>query len=200
MIDNDLLYDIIEYNKQRKYAFKNGLQFEDNIEIERKLKARYNKVSRIKQHLIYMIMKKKNIYFLTFTFNDKYINKCDRTKKDLIKDLLREIDYENYMILNIDYGSKNEREHYHCIYGTNKDIDLEFLLNKYYPCFSYTERVRLDSSSIKKIPKYINKLSNHAIKKSTKSSRIYFNFKAYGNMSLPEVKEEYINDKFCLGL
>ena len=200
MIDEKFLNDIIEYNKKRKKAFQNGLQFDEDLIFERKLKARYNKISRIKQHFIYMIMKKKNIYFLTFTFNDSYINKCDRTKKDLIKNLLKEIDFNSFIILNVDYGSQTERQHYHCIFGTNKDLDLKSILDKYYPCYSYTEKIRLDSTSIKKIPKYINKLSNHAIKDSTKGSRLYFNFKGYGDMSVPEVKESFINDKLGLGL
>ena len=99
-MNNDLIFSIIEYNKKRRNSFFNGENFDENKDYERILKARYNKVSRIKQHFIYMIMKKKNIYFLTFTFDDKYINKCDRTKKDLIKKLLNEIDASNYMILN----------------------------------------------------------------------------------------------------
>ena len=200
MIDENFLNHIIEYNKKRKEAFKNGLQFEEDIEIERKLKARYNKVSRIKQHFIYMVMKKNNLYFLTFTFDDKYINKCDRTKKDLIKNLLKEIDFNSYFILNVDYGSQTERQHYHCIFGTNKDLDLKSILDKYYPCYSYTEKIRLDTNCINKIPKYINKLSNHAIKDSTKGFRLYFNFKGYGDMSVPEVKAQFILDKYILGL
>lgn len=200
MIDENFLNEIVNYNRKRKESFKNGLQFEEDIEIERKLKARYNKVSRIKQHFIYMVMNKKNLYFLTFTFDDKYIKKCDRTKKDLIKNLLIEIDFNSYIILNVDYGSQTERQHYHCIYGTNKDLNLKSILDKYYPCFSYTEKIRLDNSSINKISKYINKLSNHAIKDSTKGSRIYFNFKGYGDMSVPEVKEAFIWDKDCLGM
>lgn len=200
IIDTTFLNDIIDYNRKRKEAFKNGLQFDEDIEIERKLKARYNKVSRIKQHFIYMIMKKKNLYFLTFTFDDKYLKKCDRTKKDLIKKLLKEIDFNSYIILNVDYGSQTERQHYHCIFGTNKDLDLKSILDKYYPCYSYTEKIRLDTNSIKKIPKYINKLSNHAIKDSTKASRLYFNFRGYGDTSVPEVKQELIYDKELLGL
>lgn len=201
MIDNLYLQQLIDYNKERKYCFKNGIiNINEDIDFERTLKARYNKVSRIKQHFIYMIMKKKNLYFLTFTFDDKYINKCDRTKKDLIKNLLNEIDACSFYILNVDYGSKTERQHYHCIYGTNKNLDLKFLLDKYYPCFSYTEKIRLDSSSINKVSKYVNKLSNHAVKDSTKKSRIYFNFKGYGDMSVEEVKNSYILDKDCLGL
>ena len=199
-INKNLLTEIISYNKARKNAFKNGLEFEENIELERILKARYNKVSRIKSHFVWLLHHKKNIYFLTFTFSDKYINKCDRTKKDLIKNLLNEIDFNSYYILNVDYGSKKERQHFHCIYGTNKDLDLKLLLDKYYPCYSYTEKIRLDSSSVKKLPKYINKLSNHAIKKSTRNSRIYFNFKGYGDLSVPEVRNQYILDLECVGL
>lgn len=196
MLDEELIERLKDYNYRRK----RNIDFIKDKKLESLLCSRYNKVSRIKQHFVYMIMKKKNIYFLTFTFDDKYINKCDRTKKDLIKNLLNEIDSCSFYILNVDYGSKTERQHYHCIYGTNKDLNLKFILDKYYPCFSYTEKIRLDSSSINKVSKYINKLSNHALKSSTKKSRIYFNFKGYGDISVEEVKKEYILDKDCLGL
>lgn len=200
MEDIELLTKVIEYNKSRYNAFKNGIILEPNIEYERILSARYMKVSRVKKRLVYLLYNFRYIWFCTFTFDDHYIDKCDRTKKDLIKNLLKEIDFNSYIILNVDYGSQTERQHFHCIFGTNKDLDLKSILDQYYPCYSYTEKIRLDTSSIKKIPKYINKLSNHAIKDSTNASRIYFNFKGYGNIAIPEVKESFINDKLGLGL
>lgn len=57
------------------------------------------------------------VWFCTFTFDNYYIDKSDRTKRDLIKRVLNSHDF--IYILNIDYGKTTEREHYHCILGTN---------------------------------------------------------------------------------
>lgn len=202
MLDYQLINDLKEYNEYRNFCCVNNISYNQNIIFERKLKARYNKVSRIKQHFIYLFHRRKNIYFLTFTFNDKYLKKCDRTRKDLIKKVLKNFDNDSLFILNIDYGKQNERLHFHCIYGTNSDLDLKKYLNTNYPCFSYTESIRQDCNSIKKISKYINKLSNHAVKDSTCNSRIYFNFKGYGTFSkdTPEIRILYYLDKDCVGL
>ena len=194
MIDEELVQQLKEYNKRRKAK----VDFEKDKKLESLLCSRYNKIGRIKKHFVYMYHRKKNLYFLTFTFNEKYINKCDRTKKDLIKNCLYEFDALGLYILNVDYGSQTERQHFHCIFGTNKDIDLKKYLDKYYPCFSYTEKIRTDENSLKKLPKYIDKLSNHAIKKSTRASRIVFNFKGYGDTSVPEVREMYLLDKMLI--
>lgn len=199
-IDNKLLSELISYNKLRKYNFNNNIEFQKNKKLESLLCSRYNKVSRIKKHLIYMYHKKKNLYFITFTFSDKYIDKCDRTKKDLIKNSLMSFDSDLYYILNIDYGKTNEREHYHAIVGTEYDLNLGNYLDLVYPCFTKTELIRFDSNSFKKIPKYINKLSNHAIKNTTRNSRIVFNFKGYGDMTIPEVRQEYILDCWLVSL
>lgn len=198
--DNVLLSKVIDYNKYRKYCFNNQIEFEKDKKLESILCSRYNKVRRIKEHLIYMYHKKIYLYFITFTFDDVYIDKCDRTKKDLIKKSLMSFDEDLYYILNVDYGKTSEREHYHCIVGTNSKLDLNLYLKFVYPCFTKTELIRFDSNSFKKIPKYINKLSNHAIKESTRSSRIVFNFKAYGNLSIPEVRKEYILDSWLVSL
>ena len=44
-IDYVLLNDLIEYNKYRRYCFINNIEFEPDLNLERKLKARYMKVS-----------------------------------------------------------------------------------------------------------------------------------------------------------
>lgn len=168
-------------NHESLLYYYNGLDIEIPQYVSNILKARYNKVSRIKDHFLYIITRRKYVFFLTFTFNDDYINKCDRTKKDLIKHCLNDIDDSLY-ILNIDYGEKNEREHYHCILGTDFDFSNSIYFDLTYPCFSYCERISLKSNDVKKVSKYINKLSNHAAKSSTGYNRIYYNFKGYNKI------------------
>ena len=54
MIDYNinLLTDLIRYNKDRYLSYKNDLPFNKNIEFEKLLNARIQKVSRIKKRLI----------------------------------------------------------------------------------------------------------------------------------------------------
>ena len=86
MVDNDLLKEIVAYNIYRKQCFKNGVVpiFEDK-EFEKRLDARYHKVSRIRKRLVYLYSRCKYLYFVTFTLDDNHINLCDRSRKDLIK-------------------------------------------------------------------------------------------------------------------
>ena len=175
--DIELLSSVIEYNKQKFYSFKNGIVFEENKDFERILSARYMKVSRVKKKLVYLLYNFKYLWFCTFTFDDNYINKCDRTKKDLIKKCINKLDFK--YILNVDYGKTTERQHYHCIIGTNWNLDLDNYLKLRYPCFSSALLCNTDLSDIKKLSKYINKLSNHCTKASTKRSRIIYNFKGF---------------------
>ena len=178
-IDYVLLNDLIEYNKYRRYCFINNIEFEPDLNLERKLKARYMKVSRIKKRLLYLLTRYDFIYFVTFTFDDKLIKRCDRTKRDLIKSSLLSFDDDVKFILNVDYGKKNEREHYHCILATNNSSRLSVHLKNTYPCFTKTELCHKKSADLKKLSKYINKLTNHSLKDTTKNKRIFFNFKGY---------------------
>lgn len=182
-IDFELLDNLKEYNKQKYYHFRNYIPFEENEQFEKLLSARYMKVSRLKRRFIYLITKCKNLYFVTFTFSDLYINKSDKTHKRLIKNALSTFDINYKIILNADYGTKNERLHFHAIIGTESDANLDKHLKEFYPCFTKTEKIKVSNDSIKKISKYINKLSNHAIKSSTLKSRIFYNFKGFDDLT-----------------
>lgn len=175
--DIDFLTKVIEYNHQKFIAFRNQENFEINKEYEKVLQARYQKVYRIRQRLVYLLTRYKYVWFCTFTFDNYYINKCDRTKRDLIKSILNTHDFK--YILNIDYGKTTEREHYHCIIGTNIDFDVNQYIQSYYPCYSFSIQCKKGSQDMKRLSKYINKLVNHCIKATTKRQRIVYNFKGY---------------------
>lgn len=181
MLDEEKFKEVLEYAKYRKNCFYNYLQYDVNTDYDKILNARYAKVSRIKKRLLYLISHRSKCYFITFTFDNNLIEKCDRTKKDLIKKCLTTFDNDILIILNQDFGKTTEREHYHAIVGTNSNCNLQNFLDLMYPSFSYTEKINKGSNSIKKLSKYINKLSNHCIKSSTRNSRIYFNFKGFND-------------------
>ena len=95
MIDYNekLLNELINYNKNRFFAFRNHLPFEYNKDYEKMLNSRIQKVGRIKKRLLYLLVRYKYIWFCTFTFNDNYINKCERTKRNVIKSVLNTHDF-----------------------------------------------------------------------------------------------------------
>lgn len=195
MYDVEFLSKVIEYNRKKYIAFKNDTTFEYNIEYERVLKARYMKASRIRKRLVFLLSRYKYIWFCTFTFDNNHIERCDRTKRDLIKMVLNNYDFK-YM-LNIDYGKKNEREHYHCILATNTDIDINEFFQFYYEGgFSLSIKCKNGFDDFKRLTKYINKLTNHCIKATTKRQRILYNFKGYDLLypTSSEKKIAYLKD------
>ena len=177
--DIDLLTKIIEYNHNRFIAFQNDLPFEEIEEYEKILHARYTKVGRIKKRLIYLLSRYDYIWFCTFTFSNDYIDKCTRTKRDLIKIVLNTHDFK--YILNVDYGKQTEREHYHCIVGTNWNMNVNQYFQSHYPCHCLAIQCKKGRGDFARLSKYVNKLTNHCIKASTKRQRILYNFKGYDN-------------------
>ena len=195
MIDFDKEYDInflqnvIEYNSKKYLCYKEGVYFETNSEYEKVLNARYCKVGRIKRRLVYLLSRCDYIWFCTFTFDNYYINKTDRTKRDLIKKVLNTHDFK--YILNIDYGKTTEREHYHCIIGTDWNINVNQFIQNNYDCFCLAIQCKKGKNDYVRLSKYINKLTNHCIKATTKRQRLLYNFKGYDSFC-PTSYEKFI--------
>lgn len=180
MIDYNekLLKDLIEYNKKRFYAFKSGSTFKVDPTFEKLLNARVQKVGRIKKRLLYLLIRYKYIWFCTFTFNNKYINKCERTKRDLIKSVLNTHDFK--YILNIDYGKNTQRQHFHCILASDIDMDVnQYFQNYYLGGYSLSIQCKKGVDDLTRLTKYIDKLVNHCIKATTRRQRLVYNFKGY---------------------
>ena len=187
--DITVLTKVIEYNHQRYLAYKNNEGFELIPEYERILKARYQKCSRIKRRFVYLLTRYKHVWFCTFTFSDKYINKSSRTKRDLIKSCINNHDF--VYILNIDYGKKTEREHYHCVLGTNLDLNIDKYFSELYPCHQKSIQCKSNYDDFMKLSKYINKLTNHCLKATNKRQRILYNFKGYDDLSDKQKDKTY---------
>lgn len=174
----DLMKQVIDYNKKRYNAFKNQTEFVVNEEFEKILNARNHKVQRVKRRFLYLLVRYKYIWFCTFTFSDKYINKSEKTKRNKIKYALNNYDFK--YILNIDYGKQTMRQHFHCIVATNQDIDLhEYFSKEYTGGFSKSILCKDGLEDFVKVSKYINKLVNHCLKASTNKQRLVYNFKGY---------------------
>lgn len=147
------------------------------LEFERLCNSRYHRVSRLKKRIGAMIQNEdgETCLFLTLTFRDDILsNTSVATRRRYVQRFLKSLNC-NYCA-NIDFGKKNHREHYHCVVQLSH-IDYS-LWNKPYGRIDGIQ-VRCGDLDNEKIAKYIAKLTNHAIKETTKNSYIIYNRKKY---------------------
>ena len=130
--------------------------------------ASYHRTKRLKDRIKTMLTSGSCI-FLTLTFRDDVLKSTSQdTRKQYIKKALKTM--SNKYVANIDYGSKNDREHYHAVVLCDKVSQDQWK----YGNLDF-ERVRThEEDSPVKIAKYINKLTNHAIKETTKQNRLIY--------------------------
>ena len=136
-------------------------------EAERLFKASHNRNTRLNNYIKKML-NNGDCLFLTFTFNDSTLNTTSiDTRRQIVRRYLS--NYKTDYVANIDYGKKNEREHYHAVIQCNK-VDYS-AYHKYGAIKG--EIIKSTSDSIKLV-KYINKLTNHAIKDTCKGCRLIY--------------------------
>lgn len=156
------------YNKyQQKEADSEelGLEFrlyQGNKKRRERIKARIERMYQTKKAL-----------FLTLTFSDKmFARNCSpETRRRYISRFLKS-ECSEYLA-NIDFGKKNEREHYHAVVVPKTIIHFE----KYRDLFDSNinaKKIRFDDTSIKFVGRYINKLTNHALKENGFYKRLIF--------------------------
>ena len=169
------------YGTEMNKKFEKYLGAEDILtDFEKKLckqiyDSRRKKISRLRHKLEFRIAN-YDCLWLTLTFTDDILNSTSElTRRRYIQRFLKDLDIPFYTA-NIDYGDKeknsnsNEREHYHAI------IQSDYLdMSLYNYGFVYVEKIHNTTNSIKKISTYINKLTSHAYKDSTKKqSRLIY--------------------------
>lgn len=109
--------------------------------------------------------------FVTLTFEDKYLDSSLKTKKEYCKRFLSS--FEMPYVANVDYGKINGRVHFHAVIACPRE-ELEKECNKWHYGFQYCETCRTDVEDEKKLAKYVSKLSAHALKETTKNSRLIY--------------------------
>ena len=123
---------------------------------------------------------KLNVVFGTITLDNEHLALKEDTYIRKIHKWLKK--HFIIAILNKDYGSKNEREHYHFIGLTIEDIESKNILSKKgYEIFELVNKdytmgfeptlciVDLNKSDIQQTINYLLKLNNHSSKIGTKS-------------------------------
>lgn len=124
---------------------------------ERINNARYQKNKRLNRFMKPAV-EMRDCVFVTLTFSDDTLERTSaKTRREYVTDFLRP--YICY-VFNLDYGKKNEREHYHALVVGVRSIDCK-------PWHKYgaikVEIVR-NREAPQKMTKYMTKLTNHATK------------------------------------
>ena len=152
------------------FMTENHFSSGEYTECNRVIKSTYSRNSRLYKRIGYMLSLGK-CYFLTLTFNPECLDNTNKeTRKKYVLRWLKS-NTEHY-VANIDYGGKNGREHYHAVV---------------YPGAIYMnyeewhkngailgEIVKKPSKSNIPLAKYVSKLTNHAIKETTRRNAMIY--------------------------
>lgn len=130
--------------------------------------AFYARKTRLWKYIYAMMLQSDTVVFLTFTFTDKVFDKTSYdTRKKYVQRFLK--DQAAYYIANIDFGEENGREHYHAIAIGHFDYGS---WHKYGSIKGLPVHRSVDDA--KRLSKYVSKLTNHAIKKTTGAVRVIY--------------------------
>lgn len=147
---------------------------DEAIECERMRRNKNKQVQKIEEHIRYLFsLKNVALFFATFTFSDETLDTTSaKTRHRKVIQCLGAncIDY----IVNIDYGTQNEREHYHALIAVDLRSVEVYLddkghfkitgLDAYKYGFYSLERIKTAEIDEKRLSRYITKLTFHSIK------------------------------------
>ena len=154
------LHDHINNYKLRNWLY-NNIGCCGVVETIRLNNAFNHKSSRL-QKRINKILNDDNLHlFITFTFDDKHLyNLNDDSKRQAVRRWLKK--YCSNYVANVDYGGKNGRIHYHAVVSCINNIDFKTWK------FGAINFKKIINNDNKRLALYVNKLTNHALKESTK--------------------------------
>ena len=185
--NNQIIYYALDY--QAEY-FNVDLNTMKALEQMRKCKNQQYK--RIKEHILFMIINNYDLYFSTYTINEKSLNE-NNLDIDKIKDQLTK-NFRSHGLIdwigNIDYGSKNGRPHFHVIEAYQNGIIKKEINNKNNKSiinlptttewekigFTNHQQIRTDLNQQDRTALYLAKLTNHTLK--VRKHRIFTNKKS----------------------
>jgi hypothetical protein len=133
--------------------------------------ASYKRVARLKDR-IREAVESGSAYFITITFNNETLSKTnEKTRRLYITRWLKSL--SPFYVANIDYGKTKGREHYHAVITSDQRPPKTWSYG-----FIDIKKVATSETDTKRVSKYISKLTNHAIKHTTKSKRIIYSRKS----------------------
>lgn len=191
------LFETIGLEFQREEDFKMYQAYLELMSTEQGIKGRkinrcnYERRKRCRKRIIRYQMSNKAV-FGTLTINNDMLEKIsEQSFRKYVQRYMKE--YFVSYIANVDFGSENERIHYHVV-GVPKNSWYEITEKKKvfndhkqkwqtiictkvwceWVGYDYWEELGTDEHTPGKVAKYIDKLANHAFKVSTKNSRIIY--------------------------
>lgn len=198
LIINGQCSDINKYNRIKKTMDELRPDYELIYDIYINFPHLYHEIRKLHQSFkarrqrlrrnIEDMMTSGSTYFVTLTFNDETLNKTnEQTRRKYVTRFMddRSLKY----VGNIDYGDKNGREHYHVVFRSDDLDGIHYIKNckgKFHniDCKQFIEWNKYGFFSIEKcsngdldkyrLSVYVSKLTNHAIKNSTKQSRLIY--------------------------
>ena len=166
--DREIKVDEFQFKQIDEYFEHQALTNLDNLtEFYKIYHAQLNRTLRLKNRIA-KILTNGACLFLTLTFtNDTLENTSPKTRRIYVRNYLKS--FNAPYVGNIDFGKRNGREHYHAVIGIDK-VD--------YSKWTYGAingiKIRNETDDLTRISKYIAKLTNHAIKETTKRSVIIY--------------------------
>lgn len=203
----------------RDFANKNGFTEEELRSALQMIHSRQRKKKRIINTINFALKRGYEVVFATLTFNEENINKTKETRRKNINKYLKQ--YDGF-IFNIDFGTLNEREHYHTLIfispqhinefieewhydpkkkrrfkTINNFEDVLMIPNKYTYGFTTFQLVNTSAENEEdklKIANYIATLTNHALK--VEQTNLTINTKNLKDLKkLIDIKPKNINLK-----
>lgn len=160
------------YNDLQGYCKDNGL-YKELLECEKINHAEYERTKRLKKRIRAMLTS-GTCLFLTLTFtNDTLANTTPKQRRVAVVRYLKQ--FKCQYIANIDFGkdkTKTMREHYHAVIQSE---NIDFASWRKYGNIN-CQRIRSRNIEVDKtkLAKYVAKLSNHAIKETTKRGSLIY--------------------------
>ena len=173
---NGLYYEIID-----NYSYENLINDKEafikrygntTLKVANNLNQnKYQRTIRLKNR-IKEAVESGSAWFITITFNDKTLNNTNElTRRKYVSRWLKSL--SNFYVANIDYGDTTGREHYHAVITSDNKPPKSWPYG-----FIDILKVKTTDNDTTRISKYISKLTNHAIKHTTKSKRIIYSKKS----------------------
>lgn len=129
--------------------------------------ASYEKRNRLEKRIANWLSNYTCI-FVTLTFKPDILESTSKeTRRKYVTRALKQM--SDKYIANIDFGKKNEREHYHAIVVSD---NVDHKIWKDYGIINF-EKIKQTSDSVK-LAKYVVKLTNHAMKETVQQNRVIY--------------------------
>ena len=141
------------------------------FEAKKIIRANNVRLYRLRKRIDSMLSNYK-CCFLTLTFRDDvFISTTDIERRKAVSRYLKSFGVP--YVANLDFGAEKDREHYHALLCV-ESIDYKEWFEKFGAIKSKKVRLSDLDKSKSKLSKYICKLSNHAIKDTTKRSALLY--------------------------